>query len=251
MRRLLIVKTGRALASVLARRGDSDAWIAAAMGVDLASVDVVPVFEGAPLPDPGDVAGVVVTGSPAMVSDRAPWSVRTAAWLERAVADGTPVFGICYGHQLLADALGGRAGPNPRGREMGTVEIEVLPEAAADPLFSATPQRIRAHTTHLETVLELPAGARVLARNAADRYHAVAFATRAWGVQFHPEFDADVMRGYLTERRELLRSEGRDPDALLLDTGECEESTALLRRFAELVREVPVARPRTASGSRR
>jgi GMP synthase (glutamine-hydrolysing) len=243
MRRVLVVKTGRTLASLLARRGDSDAWIAAAMGMDPASLDVVPVFEGAALPDPGDVAGVVITGSPAMVSDRAPWSVRTAAWLERAVADQTPVFGICYGHQLLADALGGRAGPNPRGREMGTVEVELLPEAAGDPLFSATPPRIRAHTTHLETVLELPAGARVLARNAADRYHAVAFAPRAWGVQFHPEFDADVMRTYLTERREVLRSEGRDPDALIGDTMECEESTALLRRFAELVADAREARP--------
>jgi GMP synthase (glutamine-hydrolysing) len=237
VRRVLIVKTGRTLPRLLARRGDSDAWIAAAMGLDLASVDVVPVFEGAPLPDPGDVAGVVITGSPAMVSDRAPWSVRTAAWLERAVADATPVFGICYGHQLLADALGGRAGPNPLGREMGTVEIELLPAAAEDPLFAGVPGRIRAHTTHLETVLELPAGARVLARSEADSYHAVAFAPRAWGVQFHPEFDADVMRGYLTERCGVLRAEGRDPDALLRDTQECEESTALLRRFAEIVSE--------------
>ena len=250
MRRVLVVKAGRTLPSLLARRGDYDAWIAAAMGADPASVEVVPVFEGAPLPDPGTVAGVVITGSPAMVSDRAPWSVRTAAWLERAVADETPVFGICYGHQLLADALGGRAGKNPRGREIGTVEVELLAEAADDPLFAATPRRIRAHTTHLETVLELPAGARVLARNDADPHHAVAFAPWAWGVQFHPEFDADVMRTYLAERRELLRSEGRDPEALLEDTRECQESTALLRRFAELVREAEVS-PRTASGSRR
>jgi GMP synthase (glutamine-hydrolysing) len=247
---MLVVQTGRTLPSLRARRGDYDSWIAAAMGLDLASVDVVPVFEGAPLPEPGSVAGVVVTGSPAMVSHREPWSVRTGAWLEQAVADATPVFGICYGHQLLADALGGRAGANPRGREIGTVEVELLPEAADDPLFAATPRRIRAHTTHLETVLELPAGARVLARNAADPHHAVAFAPRAWGVQFHPEFDADVMRTYLTERSELLRAEGRDPGELLADTEECPESAALLRRFAELVREAAVS-PRTASGSRR
>jgi len=247
MRRVLVVKTGRTLSSLIARRGDSDTWIADALGMDPASLDVVPVFEGAALPDPGDVAGVVITGSPAMVSERAPWSVRTAAWLERA-ADRTPVFGICYGHQLLAEALGGRAGPNPRGREMGTVEVELLPEAAEDLLFSATPRRIRAHTTHLETVLELPAGARVLARSESDRYHAVAFAPRVWGVQFHPEFDADVMRTYLTERREVLRSEGRDPDAMINDTEECDESRALLRRFAELVADVPLSRRRTASG---
>jgi GMP synthase (glutamine-hydrolysing) len=249
MRRVLVVKTGRALPRTLARRGDFDAWVAAAMGIELASLDVAPVFEGAPLPDPREVAGVVVTGSPAMVSDREPWSVRAAAWLERAVADATPVFGICYGHQLLAEALGGRAGRNPRGREMGTVEVEILPEAAEDPLFAATPRRILAHTTHLETVLELPPGARVLARNELDPCHAVAFAPAAWGVQFHPEFDADVMRGYLEERREALRSEGRDPEALILDTEECLESSALLRRFAELVGAVSPAR--TASGSRR
>jgi len=59
-----------------------------------------------------------------------------------------------------------------------------------------------------------------------------------------------VMRGYLLERREVLRSEGRDPDAMLRDAQECQESTALLRRFAGLVREATVS-PRTASGNRR
>jgi GMP synthase (glutamine-hydrolysing) len=99
-------------------------------------------------------------------------------------------------------------------------------------------------------VLEPPAGARVLARNDADPHHAVSFAPRVWGVQFHPEFDADVMRSYLMERRESLRSEGRDPEALLEDVRECRESSALLRRFGELVREGAVS-SRTASGSRR
>ena len=52
---------------------------------------------------------------------------------------GLPLFGICYGHQLLAHALGGEVGDNPVGREMGTVGIDLHPEAAHDPLFDGLP----------------------------------------------------------------------------------------------------------------
>jgi GMP synthase (glutamine-hydrolysing) len=235
MRPLLVVKTGRALAGTRARRGDFHQWIAAAMGWTEARFRVVEVHEEAPLPEPGSVAGVVVTGSPAMVSDRAPWSVRAGEWLAGAVAARVPLLAICYGHQLLAEALGGRVGMNPRGREMGTREVELVDGAGADPLFGTLPRRFAAHTTHLESVLELPSGARRLAANPADPHQAYAVGERAWGVQFHPEFDADVMRGYLGERREVLAAEGLDPDRLLREVRECPESAGLLRRFGELV----------------
>jgi GMP synthase (glutamine-hydrolysing) len=237
MRRLLIVKTGRALPRTLERLGDFHHWIARAMEWSLERCEVVPVFEEAPLPEPDSVAGVVVTGSPAMVSDREPWSVKAGDWLAGAVEAGTPVLGICYGHQLLAEALGGRVDINPQGRQIGTVELTLRSEAAGDPLFGESPGRFPVHATHLESVVTLPASARSLAHNPLDANFVVAFGERAWGVQFHPEFDADVMRGYLDERSEVLEREGLDPGGLAESVRECPESTALLRRFAALVEE--------------
>jgi GMP synthase (glutamine-hydrolysing) len=241
--RILVVKTGTSLDPIRSRRGDYEDWIADGMGVARGDVDVVPVHEGASLPDPERSAGVVVTGSAAMVTSREPWSERTAEWLVEAARAGTFVLGICYGHQLLAHGLGGRVGPNPRGREIGTVTLGRLPGAQADPLLGVLEDASLVHNTHVECVLELPPGARRLAATRLDRNQAFAVGPRAWGVQFHPEFDADVMRGYVDARADVLRREGLDPAALRDAVEEAPGGTRLLRRFAALLpRELPGAR---------
>jgi len=106
--RPLIVKTGTTIPALRERRGDFEHWIADGMGLARDEVDVVSPFEGEGLPGAASPPAVVVTGSPTMVSDREDWSERTAEWLADVVQRSTPVLGICYGHQLLAHALGGR-----------------------------------------------------------------------------------------------------------------------------------------------
>jgi GMP synthase (glutamine-hydrolysing) len=234
--RPLVVRAGTTLAPLRARRGDFEDWIAAGMGLARDAVDVVSPFEGEKLPNPEVPPAVVVTGSAAMVSHREAWSERTAAWLAKVVRRGTPVLGICYGHQLLAHGLGGRVGPNPRGREIGTVSLRLLPDARSDALLGVLDGESVVHVTHEESVLELPPGARRLAETDCDPNQAFAVGARAWGVQFHPEFDADVIRGYLEERADTLRSEGLDPDALAREVREAPAGPRLLRRFAQLLR---------------
>ena len=229
---ILILKTGEALPAVRSRCGDFEHWIARGLGRPVESLEVVAVHADAPLPPPDRVDGVVVTGSPAMVSDRADWSERAARWLAGVVReDAVPVLGICYGHQLLAHALGGVVGPNPRGREMGTVEV--TSSAGLAPLFEAGV--FAGHCSHVEAVLRPPPGARVLARTRLDPHSAIAYGPRQWGVQFHPEFDVEIMRGYVEVRREVLVAESFDPDALIAASRETPELTAVLPRFAALV----------------
>src|SRR5690606_40927594 len=116
MTKLLIIQTGSTGSdTVRATVGDYDRMFLTALDLGAGAAEVCRVFRDEPLPDPGGIAGAVVTGSPAMVTDRLPWSERTAEWLRRAVAQGTPVLGVCYGHQLLAHALGGVVAANPRG----------------------------------------------------------------------------------------------------------------------------------------
>jgi GMP synthase (glutamine-hydrolysing) len=187
------------------------------------------------LPDPTSVAGIVVTGSSAMVTDREPWSERTAEWLATAVRLEAPVLGICYGHQLLAHALGGTVEDNPRGRQIGTIDVTLVPEAGEDPLFSGFESVLHVPVSHRQVVTRLPAGARRLASTPHDPNHAFSFGPRAWGVQFHPEFDAEIVRGYIDARREALRAEKLDADALLAAATDSDHGTLLLRRFASLL----------------
>jgi GMP synthase (glutamine-hydrolysing) len=235
MEPVAIVKTGGALPSVAARRGDFEDWIAVGMGLEPTRVEVVRVFEGQVPPDPRSLAGAVVTGSAAMVTDREPWSEATAEWLALAIAAETPVLAICYGHQLLAHALGGRVAQNPRGREIGTVEVTLTAAARGDELLGDLPGAFRVQSSHLESVLELPPGATRLATTKLDPNHAFRVGRAAWGVQFHPEFDADIVRGYIAARRDAILGEGLDADALSRDAIDGPDGTAVLRRFARIL----------------
>jgi GMP synthase (glutamine-hydrolysing) len=234
MKKLLIIKTGRAIKGIPAELLDFEHWTAAAAGLALDRCHTVTVIDGETLPAATTCRGVVITGSAAMVSDRHPWSEYTAQWLLQAMQSGVPILGICYGHQLLAHALGGVVDYHPRGREMGTKLIHRAPVALHDELFSALPERFPAHVTHMQSVLQLPPGAEVLAWNSFEAHHAVRFAPRVWGVQFHPEFTRTAMSHYLRLRSDALRQEGLDPDALHAAVADTVESQQLLRRFAAL-----------------
>jgi GMP synthase (glutamine-hydrolysing) len=234
---VLIVKTGTTVPAVLQRRGDYEQWFTAGMGLPDRQVSVCRVDQGEALPDPSQLGAVVVTGSSAMVTDRLPWSENAARWLRSAVEHGCPVLGVCYGHQLLAHAFGGTVEYNPRGRQIGTLDVALTESAEHDALFSGFPAVLHVPVSHRQAVTALPPGARLLATTARDPFHAFSLGERAWGVQFHPEFDADIVRGYIDARRPEITAEGQDPERLHADARDTADGTLLLRRFAQLLRQ--------------
>ncbi|MGH8041749.1 MAG: glutamine amidotransferase [Rudaea sp.] len=229
---ILIVQTGTAVPAVRRRLGDFHEWFRRGMGLTPRHTGVVRVDRGAQLPPLRGLGGIVVTGSGAMVTDRLEWSETTARWLRRAVDANVPVLGVCYGHQLLAHALGGRVDYNPHGREMGTVRIRCAPAAADDILFGVAPKTFTAQATHLQSVRRLPRGAVVLAKSALDDHQAVRYAPGVWGFQFHPEFGAGHMRAYIRARDGALADEDFDVAGMLSAVAPCPQARALLRRFA-------------------
>ena len=239
----LIIETGQPVAS-MRRHGSFAHWIRVAAGLDRDAAVLLDVERGDPLPSREGFAGVIVTGSAAMVTDRHPWSERAAAWLRDAAHAGLPLFGICYGHQLIAHALGGEVGPNEEGREMGTVRIHLHPAAQGDPLFAGLPDVFAAQATHLQSVLRPPPGAVVLAHNDHDACHAFRWGEAAWGVQFHPEFSASHMRGYIRARHDALARENRCGKQLAGEVHAAPEPRKILRRFiahARRARHAPVS----------
>ena len=233
----LILETGQPVAS-MRRHGGFPHWIRVAAGLERDAAVVVNVEDGAALPPSSGFAGVMITGSAAMVTERREWSERSAAWLREMAHAGVPLFGICYGHQLLAHALGGEVGDNPSGREMGTIALELHPRAAEDPLFAGLPTQFPAQATHLQSVLRAPEGATVLAKSAQDACHAFRWGDRAWGVQFHPEFSATHMRGYVHAREAALAEEGRCSKRLSREVSAAPHARRVLRRFVRHARAI-------------
>jgi GMP synthase (glutamine-hydrolysing) len=171
-----------------------------------------------------------------MVSERLAWSEYVAGWLRAAARQGRlPVLGICYGHQLLAHALGGRVDFHPQGREMGTIRISKTAAALDDPLCGDLPPGFKAQASHRQSVMQLPPGAEVLASNEFEPHHAVRFNDSMWGVQFHPEFSADVMLHYLAEREADLVREGLDVASIRSQVESTPEATRVLANFGRML----------------
>ncbi len=227
---LLIMKTGKTLPSLRAGGEDFEHWIIRGMGLPASVTMTIAVHEDEVLPPLDDFAGIVVTGSPAMLTDGAPWNVVAGEYLLAAVRSTLPV---------LAHACGGRVDYNPAGREIGTVPLRLHGAAHADPLLAGVPGDFVAHATHSQSVLTLPPDATLLASSLHDHHQCFRVGESAWGVQFHPEFTAPVMRTYVLEREEVLREEGMAPEKLLAEVVETPAATLILRNFARITGMTP------------
>ena len=232
---LLLIQAGTPPEDIRNPHGDLSLWFAAALPLHAETMHVVRVFEGEALPAPQAVLGAIITGSWDMVTDRLPWSEATAQWIREAMAIELPIFGVCYGHQLMADALGGVVDYHPAGREIGTQMVHLNADAQADPLLNTVPVAFPAHLTHMQTVITLPAGATVLAASDHDPHQIVRYGRNAISTQFHPEFTPDICAAVVRLRADVLVREGREPDALLASVEDAPEPLKLLRRFVEQV----------------
>lgn len=236
--KLVILRAGDAAAPVAARRGQFASWIQREIGDTWRGAwEEHDARTEAPLPGARDAAGFVITGSSSNVTEGAPWMKRLEALVRDIAEAGTPLFGICFGHQIVGEALGGKVAKNPRGREIGTVEARMLPGVGAEdePLLRGIPQRFLVNTTHVETVLTLPPGARVLAETDLEPNAVFTIGTAVKCVQFHPEIDGDAMRGYVEARAHLIEGEGRDPKPILAGAVDTPDGAETLRNFVRHV----------------
>lgn len=185
------------------------------------------------LPEGFEFDGFVVTGSAASVYWDEGWIARAGAWATEALERGIPALGICFGHQFLADVLGGTV------EDMGEYELgyRSVRRAGESTLLSGLPEEFVVFETHSDRVVELPPGARLTAEN---EYGVQGFETDlAYAVQFHPEYDTEtareVTRGKetVTEQRKRRVLDGIDEETYR----EACEAKVLFDNFTGLVRE--------------
>lgn len=219
------------LPALCAVRGDEISWFADACGIAHDDLLAVKVYDGEPLPDPSRIGGAIITGAIDMVTDPKPWIQHLAAWARQTVTLNVPLLGVCFGHQMLAHALGGEVGDNPRGPMFGSINVACTEAARTDPLFEVLPEDTLMHVFHYQSVLRLPADAQVLAATPHDPYYGARFGQAAWGVQFHPEFDREIMDRCIDTYAAAMTAAGFLPDDLRARNRDCIDGVRFLRRF--------------------
>lgn len=235
MKKLLIVKTGSTFPSIQKNYGDFDDFIINQAEIPRKNVIVSSVYQHLSLPDLKDISSVIITGSHSMVTDHDDWSLYLSLWLRDVKHKSIPVLGICYGHQLLAKTFGGQVDYHPKGKEIGTVRIELTEQGKNDPLLSVMPKTFLGHVTHAQSVITLPNQAHLLAKNDFEGHHAFLINGNIWGVQFHPEFNADIIRAYIDEQKEDLLKKGYNLEKLYDSVEENPHGKLLLKRFLEVI----------------
>lgn len=206
---------------IVVERGDRlDRWFTAngdAAPDDPAAWDAIMVFGGVQHPDSD--------------ADHA-WLAGETAFIESALTSGVPLLGVCLGAQLVARAAGARVGPARRS-EVGWHAVEVDAAATGDPVLGVLPREITAFQWHYYG-FDIPAGAVGLASSPAAN-QAFRLGDRAWGVQFHPEVDLEMLEDWLEEGSDELEQPVevvRDETARYLATWN-EQGRALCSAFLD------------------
>ncbi|MBI1383882.1 MAG: type 1 glutamine amidotransferase [Rhizobiales bacterium] len=200
--RIGIIETGRPPAELAERHGDYPAMFRRL----LSGISPTPEFatyaaiDGEVPSDPHAADAWLITGSRHGVYERLEWMQRLAEFVRAVVDARVPLVGICFGHQIIADALGGEVVKSDRGWGVGVQRYEVtdVPEWAEEVLRPG--ESLAVHAVHQDQVVRLPEGANVIASSPFCPYAALTYGDGVLTVQPHPEMEEPFMRDLIHVR---------------------------------------------------
>ena len=202
--KLAILETGFPPADLTPRFGDYPAMFARLLGpgFDIETFDV----QAGAFPEPAAHGAYLITGSPAGVYDPLPWIAPLMDFI-RAASD-RPMVGVCFGHQVMAQALGGEVVKSPKGWGAGLQRYEIVHPQP----WTNGEREVAIPASHQDQVVAQPPGSEVVAASDFTPFAALAWTDRpAISFQFHPEFSVDYARALIEKRFDRVN----DPDAAL------------------------------------
>lgn len=216
--RVALLQCGHVHPDLVPEHGDYPELFAALLGPEGVELTTFDVTAGPPPPldHPAAADGWVVSGSASSTYEDLPWIPAVEERLREILAADAPLVAICFGHQLLAQATGGRVARAETGWGVGAVDYELV---RADLPWMAPPAHgpVRLIASHQDQVVELPEGAEVIARTPRCPVAAYTLGPAALAIQPHPEFTAAVSRGLVERRRDAIGAERSDEALAGLD----------------------------------
>lgn len=149
-------------------------------------------------------SGLIISGSRHNISDGVTDWMSKLCDLVLKFHGKIPMLGVCFGHQILARAFGGGVEKHSVGKEIGSVDINLTPDASSDSLFDELSSVVKVQMTHGDVVTSVPLGATLLAGNDYCKVQAFRLSD-TWGIQFHSELTPETFKSLLRNRiRELI-----------------------------------------------
>ena len=220
-----ILETGKPPEALRGRFTDYPAMFADLLGPEF-TVTAYDVQAGDLPASPEAHPAYLVTGSPAGVYDELPWMAPLKAFL-RAAKGKAKLVGICFGHQIMAEAFGGKVEKSARGWGVGLQTLEVCGTAP----FLGGERAVSIPASHQDQIVVQPPASRVIAANAFSPYGVLGYEDQpALSMQFHPEFTPDFAKALIEARRADLP----EPDAALASLDQPNDRDAVagwIRRF--------------------
>lgn len=231
---IAVLQTGRAIEQAIQAHGDYDAMCKRVVGRTPGTADTFAVLDGE-FPTRLDLYDViVVTGSKHGVYEDHPWIAPLEALLRKAMAQGKKVIAICFGHQVLAQALGGRVEKSDKGLGVGLMDYDILGS-------DGTPAPRKLYAWHQDQVVTVPVGAHVIARSDFCPIAGLRYGDQAISFQPHPEFTAAYMRALIDARSGSSLGEAQAAKALASLEQPCDSAyiQAVFKDFMSLGLNLP------------
>lgn len=222
--KLAILETGRPPGGLAQRFGDYPAMMAQMLGPGF-QIETFDVANGQVPSDPSAHGAYLITGSPAGVYDPLPWIPPLCEFIRSAKA--SRMVGVCFGHQVMAEALGGHVEKSDKGWGVGLHRYAVNP---VGPWMDGA-REIAVPVSHQDQVIVQPPNTEVVAASDFTPFAAFAWTDRpAISFQFHPEFTPDFAKALIAERYDILP----DPDAAIASLDAANDTDRVadwIRRF--------------------